>query len=74
VKSNSFVRAITLFLKKKMVLEIYCRKAGRKTEGRERLAMAMWRGGEGGLESKKGEGLKRTVTLLIASLTLSPHI
>jgi hypothetical protein len=27
-----------------MVLEIYCRKAGRKREGkRERPAMAMWR-------------------------------
>jgi hypothetical protein len=33
----------------KMVLELYCRKAGRKREGRERkrLAMATWREGEG---------------------------
>jgi hypothetical protein len=33
-----------------MVLELYCRKAGRKREGRkkERLVMAMWR--EGGRE------------------------
>jgi hypothetical protein len=50
-----------------MVLELYCRKAGRKREGRkrERLAMAMWKGEEGREkrrardESKKGEGLKR---------------
>ena len=51
-----------------MVLELYCRKAGRKREGRkkERPAMATWR--EGGRErerrrarddSKKGESLKR---------------
>jgi hypothetical protein len=47
-----------------VVLELYCRKAGRKREGRkrERLAMAMLGGGEGKRErrrereeSKKGE-------------------
>jgi hypothetical protein len=49
-----------------VVLELYCRKAGRKREGRkrERLAMATWRGwGKGereGLEIKKGESLKRS--------------
>ena len=51
-----------------VVLELYCRKAGRKREGRkrERLAMAMLGGGEGKRErrrereeSKKGESLKR---------------
>ena len=34
-----------------MVLELYCRKAERKREGRERLAMATWR--EGGREREK---------------------
>ena len=28
-----------------MVLEFYCRKTGAKREGRERSAMATWRGG-----------------------------
>ena len=49
-----------------MVLELYCRKAGRKREGkRERPAMATWREGEGRQrrrardDSKKGESLKR---------------
>ena len=50
-----------------MVLELYCRKAGRereKVERRERLAMAtLGVGGNGkrkrGLESKKSEGLER---------------
>jgi hypothetical protein len=49
-----------------VVLELYCRKARGKREGRkrERPAMATWREGErgerGGLEkSKKGESLKR---------------
>jgi hypothetical protein len=30
-----------------MVLELYCRKAERKREGRERLAIATWREGGG---------------------------
>ena len=34
-----------------MVLELYCRKAERKREGRERPAMATWR--EGGREREK---------------------
>ena len=48
-----------------MVLELYCRKAGRKREGRKRETGHghMERGGtrerEGGLKSKKGEGLMR---------------
>jgi hypothetical protein len=48
-----------------MVLELYCRKAGRKGEDRKREGGHghMERGGkgkrEGGLESKKGEVLKR---------------
>ena len=54
-----------------MVLELYCRKAGRKREGREREREReretshghMERGDkgerEGGLENKKGESLKR---------------
>jgi hypothetical protein len=53
-----------------MVLELYCRKAGRKTEGRKRERGWPWpRGGrgkerekrEGGLERRirKGESLKR---------------
>jgi hypothetical protein len=46
-----------------MVLELYCRKAGRKREGRKREAGHghVERGGKGkreGLESKKGESLK----------------
>jgi hypothetical protein len=49
-----------------MVLELYCRKAGRRREGRKREAHHghvggggdKERGREGGLESKKGEGLK----------------
>jgi hypothetical protein len=48
-----------------MALELYCRKAGRKREGkRERPAMATWREGEGRErrrardDSKKGESLK----------------
>jgi hypothetical protein len=46
-----------------MILELYCRKAERKREGRKRLAMAMWGEGEKGerkegLESKKGESLR----------------
>jgi hypothetical protein len=52
-----------------MVLELYCRKAGGKREGRKRKRVQPWpRGekGEGrereeGLESKKGESLKREV-------------
>jgi hypothetical protein len=47
-----------------MVLELYCRKAGGKREGkRKRPAMAKRREGgkerEKELESKKGEGLER---------------
>jgi hypothetical protein len=50
-----------------MVLELYCRKAGRKREGRKRERETghgqVERGEkgerEGGLESKKGESLKR---------------
>jgi hypothetical protein len=48
-----------------VVVELYCRNARRKREGRkrERLVMATWREGgrerEGGLESEKGESLKR---------------
>jgi hypothetical protein len=54
-----------------MVLELYCRKAERKREGRKKergwlaLPIAMWREGEGREkrrardESKKGESLKR---------------
>jgi hypothetical protein len=34
-----------------MVLELYCRKGGRKREGRKRLAMATWR--EGGRKREK---------------------
>ena len=49
-----------------MVLELYCRRAGRKKEGRKRKRVQPWpRGekGEGrereeGLESKKGESLR----------------
>jgi hypothetical protein len=47
-----------------MILEIYCRKAERKREGRKREGGHghVERGGKGeekgGLESKKGEGLK----------------
>jgi hypothetical protein len=48
-----------------MVLELYCRKAERKREGRKRERGWPWprREGEkgereGGLESKKGESLK----------------
>jgi hypothetical protein len=47
-----------------MVLKLYCRKAGRKREGRKREVGHghVERGGkgkrEGGLESKKGESLK----------------
>ena len=49
-----------------MVLEIYCRKSERKREGKKRERETshghVERGGkgkrEGGLESKKGEGLK----------------
>ena len=46
-----------------MFLELYCRKAGGRREGRERPAMAMWREGKGakeGDESNKGESLKRS--------------
>jgi hypothetical protein len=47
-----------------MVLELYCRKAGRRREGRKRETGhgQVERGGKGereGLENKKGEGLKR---------------
>ena len=49
-----------------MVLELYCRKAERKREGRKRETTShghveRWGKGEreGGLESKKGESLKR---------------
>jgi hypothetical protein len=49
-----------------MVLELYCRKVGRKREGkRERERDRPWPCGVGGrerergLESKKGDGLKR---------------
>jgi hypothetical protein len=46
-----------------LVLELYCRKIGRRREGRERPAMATWRGGgergETREESKKSESLKR---------------
>jgi hypothetical protein len=48
-----------------MVLELYCRKAGGKREGRKRERGRSWPCGErkgereGGLESKKGERLKR---------------
>jgi hypothetical protein len=51
-----------------MVLELYCRKAGRKREGRKRERGRSWpRGGRGGgrergrarEESKKCESLKR---------------
>ena len=48
-----------------MVLELYCRKAGRKRKGkRERPAMERWGKGERERgrardESKKGESLKR---------------
>ena len=49
-----------------MVLELYFRKAGRKREGRKRERGWPWPHGErgkgereGGLESKKGESLKR---------------
>ena len=48
-----------------MALELYCRKAGRKREGkRERPAMATWREGDPTqrrsprADSKKGESLK----------------
>jgi hypothetical protein len=37
-----------------MVLELYCRKAGRKREGRERPAMATWiDGGKGERERRR---------------------
>ena len=51
-----------------MVLELYCRKAGRKREGRKRERGQPWPRGERGEgrerrrardESKKGESLKR---------------
>ena len=45
-----------------MVLELYCRKAGRKREVRKRESSHghIWGGGrEGRPESKKGESLKR---------------
>jgi hypothetical protein len=49
-----------------MVLELYCRKARRKREGRKRErdtghghVVKAGKGMRGGLESKKGEGLKR---------------
>jgi hypothetical protein len=35
-----------------VVLELYCRKAGREKVERERPAMAMWRGGKG---KRKGD-------------------
>jgi hypothetical protein len=48
-----------------MVLELYCRKAGEKREGRKRERGWPWpcrergrRESEGGLESKKGQSLK----------------
>jgi hypothetical protein len=56
-----------------MVLELYCRNAERKREGkRERPAMAMWREGKGERarrgardESKKGESLRACFLFLI---------
>jgi hypothetical protein len=52
-----------------MVLELYCRKTGGKREGRKREAShghveRREKGKrEGGLESKKGEGLKRATLI-----------
>jgi hypothetical protein len=45
-----------------MILELYCRKAGRKREGRKREREAghgQKEKGEGGIEMKKGASLKR---------------
>jgi hypothetical protein len=41
-----------------MILELYCRKAGGKREGKKREACHGHVEREGGLESKKGESLK----------------
>ena len=50
-----------------MVLELYCRKAGEKREGRKRERLAMAKRREGGkgereerLESKRGKSLRES--------------
>jgi hypothetical protein len=68
----------------KMVLEIYCRKAGRKREGRKRERGPPWPHGERGKgrerrkardDSKKGESLKSKKQhfqqMLLAQLAVS---
>jgi hypothetical protein len=58
-----------------MLLELYCRKVGGRREGRKRKREADYgqveRGGErkreGGLESKKGEGLKRAILYILVT-------
>jgi hypothetical protein len=53
-----------------MVLELYCREAGETRESRRRERDQPWSHGEmgqgkrGGLESKKGEGLKSSCHIL----------
>jgi hypothetical protein len=42
-----------------MVLELYCRKAGRKKEGRKREGEKGGREREGRLESMRGKSLER---------------
>jgi hypothetical protein len=44
-----------------MVLEHYCRKAGRKTESRKRERSRPWPCGEGGAEGERAGGLEMRV-------------